>query len=436
MTTREPEYRIRRARVPVCLLPASGNFSPESPWNPVAEVTIEVDGDRIIAVREDGEGGTGTAREVDLGGNLLMPGWVDAHVHLDKTYTWDRAPNLSGTFSEAISVLGKDKEHWTADDLRRRAVLALGTAEAHGTVVIRSHVDTGLDRGRLSWEVLSELRDEWAGRLEVQLVSLCGVEDYSGPHGSALADIPMEFGPVALGGMPRMHADLPSELDRLLALASERNVGLDLHVDENGEAGARCLLEVAEAVLRNGFPHPVICGHCCSLAVQAPQDRLKTVDRVRAAGIGIISLPLCNLYLQDRRPGSALSGLMEGGSSPFWRGLTPVVDLLQAGIPVACASDNVRDAFYAYGDYDMLEVWRESVRLAHLEHCFRSSLDTVTRTPAKLLGLDDAGRIEPGARARFVELESTCLSRLLSRPTTARRIWDGQAFVRQRLPGI
>lgn len=430
----ERTVRIRGARVPVCLLPKDGDFSPESPWNPVAQVSIDIGCGRVLAVGEDKACGPGVEAEVDLGGHLLLPGWVDAHVHLDKTYTWDRAPNLSGTFGEAISVLGADKAHWTAEDLRRRATTALETAAAHGTAAMRSHVDTGPDRGRASWEVLSALREEWADRLDLQLVSLCGVEDYAGPRGQALADIPVAFGAAALGGMPRMQPDLPGQLDRLMALASERGVGLDLHVDENGEAGSRCLLEVAEAVLRNRFAHPVVCGHCCSLAVQAPEDRRQTMERVKAAGIGIISLPLCNSFLQDRRPASAVAGLLEGGYSPFWRGLTPVVDLLRAGIPVACASDNVRDAFYAYGDYDLAEVWRESVRLAHLEHCFRESLETVTRTPARLMGLEALGIVEPGALARLVEMETPCLSRLLARPLTPRRIWDGEAFIRKPLP--
>ena len=362
---------------------------------------------------------------VDLAGSLVFPAMIDAHVHLDKTHTWFRAPNRSGTFAEALATLGRDKENWTREDLLLRGDFALRSAWAHGTRVIRTHVDTGLPWGEANHAAMAELRDRWKGRIELQTVPLCPGSDYARCDGEALADLALRYGASALGGFVLMTPELPRELDRLLAIAGERGVGLDLHVDENGNPQSEVLRAVAEAVLRNAFPHPVICGHCCSLSLQAPERQRDTLGLVREAGIGVISLPLCNLYLQDRRG-------PDFPRTPFWRGLTLIQDLLDFGVPVACASDNVRDAFFAFGDYDLAEVYAQSVRLAHLDSRLVESVRVVTSTPADLVGLPEFGRLTPGGPAHLVIFAATNFSEWLSRPGGSRRRVDGEVI--QSLP--
>lgn len=408
---------LRQARVPSALLPPAFALPPTDPTEPTVLCDVRIDGDRLAAVEPPGGATGGPA--VDLDGALVFPGLVDAHVHLDKAHTWSRAPNRSGTFGEALEVLARDRERWTETDLRRRAGFALESAWAHGTRVLRTHVDTGLPWAETSHAVMGDLRRRWAGRIVLQTVPLCRVDAYEGPDGEAMADLALRYGASALGGWPVMSSDLPRQFDRLLALARERGMGLDLHVDENGDPTAECLRLLAEAVLRHEFPHPVVCGHCCSLAIQPPDRQRSTIDLVKAAQIGVISLPLCNLYLQDRR-GAAFP------RSPRWRGLAPLHDLLDAGVPVACASDNVRDAFYAYGDFDMLEVYVQSVRLAHLDARLGESVRTVTATAAELVGRPEYGRIAPGAPAHLVASAARSFSELLSRPAAPRRCIDGE----------
>ncbi len=135
----------------------------------------------------------------------------------------------------------------------------------------------------------------------------------------------------------------------------------------------------------------------------------------------MISLPLCNLYLQDRRT--------EGfPRTPRWRGVTLIRDLLDAGVPVACASDNVRDAFYAFGDFDLLEIYAQSLQLAHLDAHLADSVRVVTSTAADLVGRPEHGRIAPGAPAHLVLLAAQSFSELLSRPGAPRRRLDGETL--------
>lgn len=364
---------------------------------------------------------------VDLDGGMVFPGLVDAHVHLDKAHTWDRAPNPSGTFREALEILSRDKENWTRQDLARRAGFALHSAWEHGTRVIRTHVDTWLPWGEANHAAMQELRKTWQGRMTLQTVPLTGIANYSGSEGDAIADLALKYGACALGGWSPLSAGLPRQLDRLLAIARDRGIGIDLHVDENGDPGEEVLRAVAEAVIRNRFGNPVVCGHCCSLAVQATERQRSTIALVKAAGIRVVSLPLCNLYLQDRRG-------TEFPRTPRWRGITLLLDLLDAGIPVACASDNVRDAFHAYGDFDVAEVYIQSVRLAHLDCDLGGSVGVVTSTAADLVGLPNLGRVAPGAPAQLVVFPSRSFSEFLSRPGSRRRLVEGEVIRDARPP--
>ena len=243
--------------MPADVLPPSVAIPAPDPMEPSVVCDIEVDGARIESVARSAPLASSPAPAVrgavDLDGALVFPGFVDAHVHLDKAHTWDRAPNKSGRFHEALEVLAADKENWTRADLLRRGGFALHCAWEHGTRVLRTHVDTWLPWGEVNHAAMQELREAWRGRITLQTVPLTGIANYSGPEGDAVADLAMKYGACALGGWSPMSAELPRQLDRLLAIARDRGVGLDLHVDENGNPKEEVLRTLAEAVIRNQF---------------------------------------------------------------------------------------------------------------------------------------------------------------------------------------
>ena len=221
-----------------------------------------------------------------------------------------------------------------------------------------------------------------------------------------------------------MTPDIDALLDRVLDLATERDLEVDFHCDESGDVGARALPHIARAVLRRRFARRVVCGHCCSLAIQPPDVVAETLDLVVEAGIAVVSLPMCNLYLQDRVP----------GRTPRWRGVTLLHEMKARGIPVAVASDNCRDAFHGYGDHDMLEVFREATRIAHLDRPYGDWPRAVTMTPAELMGARDAGRIGAGQPADLVLFRGRDFSELLSRPQADRVVLRHGRPIARRLP--
>ena len=385
----------RNLRVPGCLLGRDEEL---------AAVDIRIAGGVVAAVGVglDGEG-------VDCGGSIAMPGFVDLHTHLDKGHTWPRAPNPDGTGNAARGVVKADREaNWSADDVRTRFDFALRCAHAHGTVAIRTHIDSLGAQLAISWPVFQELRAAWAGRIALQGVSLVPLDTYATPFAETMADTVAAAGGL-LGGSGALEPDAPALIARLFALAAERDLDIDLHVDETGDPAAHTLRLIAQEAIRRNYGGRVTCGHCCSLAVQDPAEARETIALVAAAGLTVVSLPMVNLYLQGRAP----------GVTPHWRGVTLLHELRAAGVRVVLASDNTRDPFYGFGDLDLAEVLREGVRIGHLDLPVGDWPAAVTAHPADVMRLP-AGRITVGAPADLVLFAARSYSELFSRPQADR----------------
>ncbi len=347
----------------------------------------------------------------DLRDGMVWPCFADVHTHLDKGHIWARNSNPDGTFKGALQAVGADREaNWSADDVRKRMEFSLRSAYAHGTSLIRTHLDSVAPQHRISFEVFSEVREAWRDKIALQAVALFPMDDMVDEvYFADLVSVIRRAGGL-IGGVTKMAPSLPSQLDILLRTADKNGLDVDLHVDETDDPGAGTLRAIAEAVLRNGFAGKVTAGHCCSLARQDDCIAKRTVELVAKAGISIISLPMCNAYLQDRYP----------GRTPRWRGVTLFKELAAAGVATAVASDNTRDPFYAYGDLDAVEVFREAVRILHLDHPLDLAARVVTTSPADIAARPDMGRLGVGRPADLVLFSARRWSEFLSRPQSDR----------------
>ena len=385
---------LRGARVPAVLAPglaATGEF---------ATCDVAVAGGAIAAVAAALPPG---GASVEAGGGILLPGFVDLHTHIDKGHIWQRAPNLDGTHEAAVAAVKADRDaHWSADDVAARADFGLRCAYAHGTVALRTHLDSLGAQLQITWPVFKRLRAAWAGRIALQGVALVPLDAYGTPFAEDMADVVAEAGGL-LGGSGALQPDAPALIRRVFDLAVDRDADIDLHVDETGDPAAGLLRIVAAETIRRGYGGRVTCGHCCSLAVQDPEEARRTIGMVADAGITVVSLPMVNLYLQGRRAGT-----------PMWRGVTLLHELRAAGVRVVVASDNTRDPFYGFGDLDLCEVFREAVRIGHLDMPVGAWPAAVTSLPAAAMGRPYG--LAAGGAADFVLFSARDYSELLSRP--------------------
>jgi cytosine deaminase len=399
-------YWLKNAHIPVSLLENEG-FSTQTAEG-LTLVNLEINDGNINRITstippED------NIPVIDLKKKIVFPCFVDMHTHLDKGHSWQRCPNHDGTFDGALKMALEDsRREWRLEDVYRRMEFGVKCSYAHGTAAIRTHIDSFGQQAQISLTALAELQRQWAGKITLQAVSLVSLDYYQTSEGAALADKIAEFGGI-LGGVAYTNPDLQAQIDITFKLAQERGLNLDFHLDENGDSDSTCLAAIARTAIKEQFDGQIICGHCCSLAVQSPEIIQETLNLVKNAGIAIVSLPMCNLYLQDRQE----------EKTPFWRGTTKVKEMKKAGIPVAFASDNCRDPFYGFGDHDGLEVFTQAVRIAHLDTPYADWVNSVTLTPANLLGLPHLGRIKTGLEANLLIFKARYFSELLSRPQ-----WD------------
>ena len=362
-------------------------------------------------------------QDVDMGGAMVLPAFVDMHTHLDKGHIMPRASNPDGSFMGALTTVRADHANWRADDVYRRADFALRCAYAHGTRAIRTHLDSPPPQDDISWPVFERLREEWAGRIELQGACLAGCDliDLQGRF-QQTARLVKHYGGV-LGMVTYPMEGLDALLRDFFTLAGELDLHVDLHVDETMDPTVETLRSVCEAVLETGFKAPVTVGHVCSLSTQSHDRAMDTLDLVARAGLNVVSLPMCNLYLQDRQQ----------QQTPRLRGVTIVHEMKQRGIPVSFASDNTRDPFYAYGDLDMMEVLREATRIAHLDHSDVDWIKAFTCVPAASCGFTPTS-LNKGAPADLLVCRARNWTELLARPQSDRIVIRHGAAIDRTLP--
>lgn len=418
---RDKRYVLANATLPAVLVDGFKG-RPDGDGLVAADITI---GDGRIE-RIDAPGRRTTAPKLHLDGGMAWPCFVDMHTHLDKGHIWPRQQNPDGTFAGALDAVERDrKKRWMAADVAARMDFALRAAHAHGTALIRTHIDSAAPQHRISWPVFAEMRDKWAGKIELQAVSIVGIDAFRDEdYADDLADTVARHG-GALGAVTYPLPDLERLLEAMMLRAANRGLDLDFHVDETGDPAVNTLRTIADAALRTKFPGRIVAGHCCSLATQETAEADATMDRVAEAGIAVVSLPMCNMYLQGRDGERA---------TPHWRGVTLLHELAERGVPVAVASDNTRDPFYAYGDLDMVEVFREAVRILQLDHPIAPWPAVVARGPAAIVGCTERGVIAVGGPADLALFRARSFTELLARPQSDRTVVRGGKAIDTTLP--
>ncbi len=318
----------------------------------------------------------------DCGGRLVIPRLAEAHCHLDKCHTVGRLGPVGGDLHAAIAAQASDKARWTANDLRDRAGRGLEELYLAGCGAVRTHVDwdrDALEEGHapLAWEVLGELAAAWRGRIVLQRAALIALDDLADRAAAETAARLIAESPGGVFGVFLFDQAAKRERLRLaFDLAAAYGLMLDFHVDEGLCDGLDGLAAIADLATTTRFTRPIVCGHACSLANLDGAALRDTIERVSAAGIGVVSLPATNLYLQDRCDGT-----------PQRRGITRIRELAAAGVPLAIGSDNVQDAFCPLGSHDPLAALGLAALAAQLDPPYGAWLPAVTTAARRMIGL-------------------------------------------------
>ncbi|MFQ5914754.1 MAG: amidohydrolase family protein [Nitrospinota bacterium] len=360
-------------------------------------VDIAVSGGRIVRIAPGiGEKGE---REIDAGGRLVSPPFIEPHIHLDKTQIADEvAPNRSGTLLGGIEVIWERKRRYTVEDIVKRAGRTIEMAVRNGTTRLRTHADVDTVVGLRAVEGLLEVKKRFADLVDIQIVAFPQEGILRDPGTEDLLEQAMEMGADLVGGMPH-HEKRPEHwgehIDIAFGIAKRYDADIDMHVDETDDPAIRSLEVLAERTIAESYQGRVTAGHTCALAAYPDDYAEQVIRKVKQAGLHMITNPATNLVVQGR-----------GDRGLIRRGITRVKELLAASVNVAFGQDCVRDGFYPFGTADLLEIALLTAHVAHLS--LPEEIEEVFRMPtansAKIWRSDDYG-IREGGSADLVVID-------------------------------
>ena len=331
--------------------------------------------------------GTLHGRAVEAcGGLLALPGLVDGHIHLDKTFLglpWvSHRPD--GSVAGRIAA-ERAQLRAIAEPMAIRARRLVEHIARRGTTAIRTHVDVDNDTGLAGLETLLKLRDEVAHLLSMQIVAFPQSGVVSHPGGAAVLEDAIRAGADVVGGLDPagIDDDVEAQLDIVFGIAERHGVRIDIHLHDPGELGAWELRRIASRSKAAGLQGRVAVSHAFALGTIDEATLARTAATLAEGGIAI----------------------MTNGPGP--ETMPPVKRLLAEGVQVFVGSDNIRDAWSPYGNGDMLErarlVGYRGALLTDAE--LRLALDLVTTAPARVIGLPDITLVE-GAAADLILVDA------------------------------
>ncbi|OZT78663.1 cytosine deaminase [Salinicoccus roseus] len=338
---------------------------------------------------------------IDLEHRLVLPPYVDPHLHLDYIFSGlgPGNANISGTLFEGIQRWSDNKKSLTEEMVRERALQGIRKELNHGVQYIRTHVDV-TDPNLTGMKALLKLKEELKDVVTLQLVAFPqeGFFRYDGAE--QLVEKALEMGADVVGGIP--HFEISYEhgvesLKRIVDLALKYDVMIDIHCDENDDPNSRFLEVLNALVMEKGYGEKTTASHTCSFGSADDSYAAKMMGLFHESKINFISCPTENAHLQGR-----------SDSYPKRRGLTRVKELLSNGNTVAFAQDSIADYWYPLGNGNMMNILDNGIHLAHYTHIdeINKAFDLITYNGAKVMQLNDEYGIEQGKPANFIVLDA------------------------------
>ncbi|MDY7106488.1 MAG: amidohydrolase family protein [Actinomycetota bacterium] len=355
----------------------------------------------------------------DLCGYVLLPAPAEPHAHLDKALTADVVANPRGDLMGAIESWQAHRAGLSASDIAARARRAARLAVANGVTALRTHVDVGADIELAAVEALLDVRREMTGLLDLQIVALVGrpTSGLEGADNRARLRAALDAGVDIGGGCPHVDPDPKACLDACFEIAGEFDRPIDLHMDENLDPESLDVRYMAEVVQSSGWERGAVASHCVSLGVQPLAVQERIAEEIAEAGVGVVTLPQTNLFLQGRDHPT---------STP--RGLTAIRPLLDAGVTLGAGGDNLQDPFNTVGRGDPLETAALLVMAGHLtpEEAYRA----VSVDARQAMGLE-APEITAGAPAELLAVHAATLREAVACAPASRMVLHRGEIVAQ-----
>ncbi|PZM15921.1 amidohydrolase family protein [Rhizobium tubonense] len=324
--------------------------------------------------------------KVDLAGALVVPGFVEGHIHLDTSFYGDKwishRPCTDG-FDVRERVAFQHQNMAIAAPMDQRARNQLDLCIANGSTAMRSHVMVDGSVGLKSLETVMKVREEYRDLIDIQLVAFPQSGILKSRGTAELMDEAISIGADVVGGLDpaSFDRDLKAHLDVVFGIAERRGVDVDIHLHDAGALGVFTIEDICARTRALGMEGRVAVSHAYGLGDIPPDAAKRAAEMLAAAGVSIMT------------------------NAPGAHNFPPVALLRSAGVTVFSGSDNIRDSWWPYGDGDMLS---RAMLIGYRSGFYtddelRIAFDVVTAAGAKALRLEGYG-LQLGAKADFVTL--------------------------------
>lgn len=337
------------------------------------------------------------AHEIAADGRVVTAGFVDTHVHLDKSCIAGRCNCQSGTLQEAIAAVAEAKRSFTEDDIYQRGRRTLEKAILQGTNRMRTHVEVDPRIGLKGFHAVRTLQQEYRWAIDLQICVFPQEGLLNDPGAEDLLVEACENGADLIGGCPYADSDPHGQIDRIFSIATRFDLDIDFHLDFDLDPSWMHLDEVCRQTERHCRGGRVAAGHVTKLSAVSPEQLAAIGVRLADAGVALTTLPATDLFLMGA-----------GHTHNVPRGMAPLHRLIGAGVTCSLATNNVLNPFTPFGDCSlvrMANLYANTAQIgtsAGLETCF----EMITSQPARMMRLDDYG-IALGQPADMVMLNAT-----------------------------
>ncbi|WP_245806726.1 amidohydrolase family protein [Arenibacter amylolyticus] len=367
--------------------------------------------------------------EIDLRGKLVLPPYVDPHLHLDYVYTLSELGQEgagSGTLFEAIELWPKFKETLTVESVKRLALKGIKDEVSQGVQHIRTHIDV-TDPNFTALKAMLEMKEELKDTVDIQIVAFPQEGMYMYKGGRDLVEEALKMGADAVGGIP--HYEPAREFGEksvhdIVELALKYDKLIDVHCDETDDPHSRFVELLNALVLMEDYGSRTTASHTCSFGSADNSYAFRMMDLFQKSKMNFISCPTENAYLQGRQD-----------TYPKRRGLTRVKEFLDLGINVAFAQDSINDPWYPMGSGNMMNILDNGIHLAQImsPEEVATNFDLITYNGARCLNIQDQYGLEVGKQANFIVLnESSVYEAIRKRVDVLASVRNGEFLFRRK----
>lgn len=367
--------------------------------------------------------------EIDLNGKLVLPPYVDPHLHLDYVYTLSELGQEgagTGTLFEAIELWPQFKKTLTVESVKRLAMKGIQDEVSQGVQHIRTHIDV-TDPNFTALKAMLELKENLKDKVDIQIVAFPQEGMYMYKGGRDLVEEALKMGADVVGGIP--HYEPAREFGEksihdIVKLALKYDKMIDVHCDETDDPHSRFVELLNGLVYMEDYGSRTTASHTCSFGSADDSYAFRMLDIFQKTKMNFIACPTENAYLQGRQD-----------TYPKRRGLTRVKEFIEYGINVAFAQDSINDPWYPMGNGNMMNILDNGIHLAQImsSQDVKTNFDLITYNGARCLGIQDSYGLEIGKAANFIVLnETTVYEAMRKRVDVLASVRNGNILFRKK----